>query len=166
MHRTGIYDGRAHWRLYAHLVVPWVHASQGNVQARHRYRKGARMTTPIVIDGWCTLYHADNAEIVDVLREHAPDAVITDPPYGIGQKAVLGAGESGFFRGDTKRAISRGAFAIHGDKNGADLSEWLTFPEAIFWGADHLAVKTPERRAFPRMGQTCGDAAVGWVCRC
>ena len=41
---------------------------------------------PVVIDGWCTLYHADNAEIVDVLREHEPDAVITDPPYGIVNK--------------------------------------------------------------------------------
>ena len=39
---------------------------------------------PVEIDGWCTLYHADNAEIVDVLRGHEPDAVITDPPYGIG----------------------------------------------------------------------------------
>ena len=43
---------------------------------------------PVVIDGWCTLYHAENAEIIDVLREHAPDAVITDPPYGLNLKGA------------------------------------------------------------------------------
>lgn len=39
------------------------------------------MVEAVTIDGWCTLYHADNAEIVDVLREHGPDAVITDPVW-------------------------------------------------------------------------------------
>ena len=38
----------------------------------------------VQIGDWCTLYHADSVEIVDTLREHAPDAVIMDPPYGIG----------------------------------------------------------------------------------
>ena len=44
------------------------------------------MTERVKIGDWCTLYHADSVEIVDTLREHAPDAVIMDPPYGIGLK--------------------------------------------------------------------------------
>ena len=48
---------------------------------------------PVVIDGWCTLYHADNAEIADVLRDACTGLpVITDPPYGIGHVAVKSGG--------------------------------------------------------------------------
>ena len=42
------------------------------------------MTERVDIGDWCTLYHADSTEIVDTLRAHKPDAVIMDPPYGIG----------------------------------------------------------------------------------
>ena len=45
---------------------------------------GSFMSVRIDIGDWCTLYHADATDILDVLREHDPDAVIMDPPYGIG----------------------------------------------------------------------------------
>ena len=101
---------------------------------------------PVEIDGWCSLYHADNAEIVDVLRGHAPDAVITDPPYGIGHKSVGSWWKPGKGRPYTGRAYRERDFdSIHGDDKGALMAPWFNFaPQILFWGADKLRQQIPE----------------------
>ena len=114
---------------------------------------------PVIIDGWCTLYHADNAEIVDVLRGHEPDAVITDPPYGLGLKNVgLNSSQKSRpvvdYRTGVKRewenshAFARGYPSIAGDDVGATLAAWLEFPQVLVWGADHLRSQLPTNGRF------------------
>ena len=109
------------------------------------------------IDSWCTLYHADSTEIMDVLREHEPDAVVMDPPYGIAlhnagykrtsqtvttNKGTYKYGEDGPAqdrRGDTR---------IVGDDGSVDIRPWLDFaPQCLTWGADYL------RHQLPRGGR-------------
>ena len=94
------------------------------------------------IGDWCTLYHADSVEIVDTLREHAPDAVIMDPPYGIKADHSGKAGQNGRFQGK-----GRPRRILVGDDEGADIRVWVNFaPGVLLWGAEHL------RRFLPRQG--------------
>lgn len=102
------------------------------------------MTEHVKIGSWCDLYHADSVEIVDTLREHAPDAVIMDPPYGIGASGFRPGGSLGA----TPAAAARGSPKIHGDDIGADLAPWWSFPQVIFWGADHLRRQLPPGGRF------------------
>lgn len=133
---------------------------------------------PVEIDGWCTLYHADSTEIIDILMNFWPAAVITDPPYGIGFVGVGGAGGNGV--GITGPASHRGpGGSIEGDDKGADLSPWFSFAKDIwatfrardgsrrrndkgqyiaedkrrecqllFWGADKLHLQLPKHGRF------------------
>ena len=123
------------------------------------------MVERVDIGDWCTLYHADGTAIVDTLKAHAPDAVIMDPPYGIGLK---GAGVMSSFpaikRRDgsvatapgRSRNSSHGAPAIVGDDEGADLTPWLSFQNVFLWGADHLRTQLPDGGRFLAWDKTGG----------
>ena len=103
--------------------------------------------TRVDIGSWCTLYHADATEIIDVLREHAPAVVIMDPPYGIGlhnagyrrrnQTVVVSPSRGATYRygPDGPAQQRRGDTRIAGDDGTVDISPWLDFaPQCITWG--------------------------------
>ena len=122
---------------------------------------------PVEIDGWCTLYHADNAKIIDVLRGHAPDAVITDPPYGIGIDGA-GSGRNQYNRivptlkNSWLREPAHGGSAIHGEKAGVSIQAWIDFaPNVIIWGADHMRSQIPDYGRFLAWDKLGGRKAFG-----
>lgn len=89
--------------------------------------------------GDCTLILGDCLEILPTLGK--VDAVVTDPPYGIGYA------HSGFHDGSigkTKAANKRGAPPVVGDDKPFDPSPLLTFPNVLMWGADHYFPRLPD----------------------
>jgi len=83
------------------------------------------------IIGNATLYLGDCLEILPTLDK--VDAVITDPPYGIGYKSPTGKGK--YVRGDYA--------VIAGDTEAFNPEPWLSFPEVVLFGANHYADKLP-----------------------
>jgi len=65
------------------------------------------------------------------------DAVVTDPPYGIGY--IHGGGGKG-------KHTRRNVRAIIGDNAPFDPAPWLSFPVVVMFGADHFAQRVPEGR--------------------
>lgn len=65
------------------------------------------------------------------------DAVVTDPPYGIGH--LKGKGGKGKHH---RRNIKR----IAGDHVPFDPSPWLGYRNVLMWGADHYAQRLPRGR--------------------
>ena len=139
------------------------------------------MTDHVRIGDWCTLYHADSAEIIDELRALNPDAVIMDPPYGIGlHKAGFGAGEGrvgirkdGSSMGLIRFAAAHGGDRIVGDDGSVSLQPWFEFPVVLLWGADHLRRQLPDGGRFiawDKIGQReayddFSDVEFGWHSR-
>jgi hypothetical protein len=82
-----------------------------------------------------TLHCADCRDVLPTLA--GVDAVVTDPPYGIGFEK--GAGGKG------KHNV-RNIAPIAGDDEPFDPSPWLAFPEVIMWGANHYAARLPHGR--------------------
>lgn len=98
---------------------------------------------------WATLYLADSAEILDTLRAHEPDAVIMDPPYGIGLHNAGYKRKSGVYAAGMGAEERRGNTRIAGDRDGVDIRPWLDIaPQALTWGADHLRRYLPEGGRF------------------
>lgn len=91
--------------------------------------------SPVII-GDATLYLGDCREILPTLPK--VDAVVTDPPYGIGYKSPSGRGQT--VRGDYP--------VIAGDDEGFDPSPWLNFDDVVLFGANHFADKLPPSPAW------------------
>lgn len=88
-------------------------------------------------DGRHTLYHGDCLQIMPAL-EGPFDAVITDPPYGIGYKSPAGVGR-----------CQRGDYPVLlGDTDPFDPSHLLGFPVVVLWGANHYADSLPRSPAW------------------
>ena len=83
----------------------------------------------VVTIGGATLYLGDCLEILPTLGK--VDAVVTDPPYGIGWSTPA----------SSKRPKS-GA-SIHGDNHQFDPSPWLRWP-CVLWGGNHFAGRLPD----------------------
>ena len=85
--------------------------------------------------GACTLYRADCRDVLPLLPR--VDAVVTDPPYGIGhQKGASGKGKHNM----------RNLGLIIGDDETFDPTPWLDFDDVILWGANHYAARLPHGR--------------------
>ena len=84
------------------------------------------MTAPVII-GDCTLYLGDCLEILPTLGK--VDAVVTDPPYGIGYKSAH------------KNSIDYSLIA--NDDRPFDPGPFLQFKESIVWGGNNFADKLP-----------------------
>ena len=85
--------------------------------------------------GGCTLYLADCNDVLPLLPR--ADAVVTDPPYGIGfQKGAGGRGKHNVRNQDL----------IIGDDEPFDPTTWLDFDDVILWGANHYAARLPHGR--------------------
>ena len=127
------------------------------------------MTTPVVIDGWCTLYHADCLEVLPSIGVPV-DAVITDPPYSSGgtfrgdrmgdtDKKYFGQGEGQIseiasmpFQGDTRDQRSWGYWC----------TMWLSMARVVTKKGGIAAVFC-DWRQLPML--TDSMQAAGWVWR-
>jgi DNA modification methylase len=89
--------------------------------------------------GDCVLYRADCRDVLPTLT--GIDAVVTDPPYGIGHVA-----HSNTVRNGWKGKKSYADKDIHGDDADFDPSPFLQFPDVILWGANHYAQSLPRGR--------------------
>ena len=109
------------------------------------------------IGGWCTLIHADSHEVIDELRAMKPDAVVMDPPYGLGLK-----GSAGFGRGptsaNTRTTERRGLAPIVGDVDRTvNVRPFLSVaPVTWLWGADHLRSQLPDGGRFVAWDKLAG----------
>src|SRR5690348_3297384 len=99
------------------------------------------------IIGDAELYLGDCRDILPTLGK--VDAVVTDPPYGIGHKAHANTVRNGW-RGRKAYADT----TIHGDDADFDPSHLLGFPSVILWGANHFAASLPRGRwlAWNKLG--------------
>jgi site-specific DNA-methyltransferase (adenine-specific) len=91
-----------------------------------------------------TLHLGDCREILPSLGK--VDAVVTDPPYGIGYA------HSGFRDGsigNTIAANKRGAPPVVGDDEPFDPRQLIEFcPNVLMWGADHFYPRLPDSGRF------------------
>ncbi len=112
------------------------------------------------IIGDCRLLLGDCRKILPTLGR--VDAVVTDPPYGIG---YVHSGKSGgrWHRSNTK--------PIHDDDKNFDPSPLLKFSNVLMWGADHFASQLPSTGRFlawnklgdlPAMGDSFGNVEFAW----
>jgi site-specific DNA-methyltransferase (adenine-specific)/modification methylase len=90
--------------------------------------------------GSAELYLGDCLEILPTLGP--VDAVVTDPPYGIGHKAHSNSA----LQNGRPRIKAYAGRKIAGDEVEFDPSPWLNFPDAILWGANHYAQSLPRGR--------------------
>lgn len=110
--------------------------------------------------GDCTLYLGNCRTLVGHLH---PDAVVSDPPYGIGHRRGR-AGDRG------KSAITLGTVGIQNDERPFDPNPFLCWP-AVLWGADHYAERLPRGRWLlwdKTLGGGSGDFSdfeVAWCSR-
>ena len=88
--------------------------------------------TPYYQDAAVTIYHGDCRDILPTLGP--VDAVVTDPPYGIGYNHSGGGG--GIWE-------QRSVGPIVGDELPFDPSPFLNFKDVLMWGANHYADRLP-----------------------
>jgi len=84
--------------------------------------------------GDATLYLGDCREILPTLGK--VDAVVTDPPYGIGYAHGGGGGK-------LARSTAFADVSIVGDDKPFDPSDFLKFRTIALWGANHFAERLP-----------------------
>jgi len=101
------------------------------------------MTSDVVI-GNARLILGDCRDILPTLGK--VDAVVTDPPYGIGWKTPV----------SPKRPKS--GWTVFGDDKPFDPSDFLVFP-CIMWGANHYASRLPDSAGWLVWDKRCGMAA-------
>jgi site-specific DNA-methyltransferase (adenine-specific) len=89
------------------------------------------------------LWLGDCREILPTLGR--VDAVVTDPPYGIGHQHT-GTSSRGNYRGPVDRI--RNNEAVTGDGVPFDPSFLLDFDNVLMWGADHYRWRLPEHGRF------------------
>jgi DNA modification methylase len=73
------------------------------------------------------------------------DAVISDPPYGIGYVHGGGAKTKRFNGGTLRGSKSQ---PIIGDNAPFDPAPWLQYPLVVLWGANHYASRLPDSSAW------------------
>lgn len=119
--------------------------------------------------GNATLYLADCREVAGEL---VADAVVSDPPYGIGMKWAeakrIGRKSGLAFAGSADRQPEWKD--IHGDTEPFDPAPWLRYSEVILWGANNYASRLPDSRGWliwdKRRDTTPddhGDAEMAWT---
>lgn len=124
--------------------------------------------SPIVSDvrqiGGAKLYCGDCMLIAPLLT--GIDAVVTDPPYGMGWDI-----DSRQFRGgNRKKNQGRSDYpAIKGDDQPFDPSPWLHYHETVLWGSNHYAQRLPVgttlvwlKKTPASYGTFLSDAEIGW----
>lgn len=117
--------------------------------------------------GDATLYLGDCLEILPTLHKGSVDAVVTDPPYGIGY-VHGGGGKSKLLRKPHRNKFAN--TPIIGDDFRFDPSPWLAFENVILWGANHYCRAIPETGTFLTWDKSLGkgpadsfsDSEIAW----
>ena len=112
--------------------------------------------------GNATLYLGDCREILPTLPK--VDAVVTDPPYGIGlQTKNAGRLKRPYTKwGDVSRmakTAEHGFDAVIGDAAPFDPAVLLNFDNLVIWGANNFADKLPASHCWFSWDKKCGKAA-------
>lgn len=115
--------------------------------------------------GDATLYLGDCRDILPTLGN--VDAVVTDPPYGMNWNT-----DSTRFSGGQRVGRGEGRSdwgAIASDDKPFDPLPWVSFHEAILWGANHYGARLPTgttlvwlKRYADQYGMFLSDAEIGW----
>ncbi len=115
------------------------------------------MSLPAVEVGSATLYRGDWRDVD--LSAHAIDAVVSDPPYGMGWDA-----DSRRFTGG-----GRARTPIVGDDEPFQPMPWITYPECILFGYQHWAPRAPFgtilvwcKKSSQALGTFLSDAELAW----
>jgi len=96
------------------------------------------------VNGNVTLLRGDCLQALSPADLAAVDAVIGDPPYGMGYVSHHNTRTTG---GEWARKA--GNFApITGDDRPFDPRPWLGFPHVVLWGAQHYAERLPSYRGW------------------
>lgn len=130
------------------------------------------MTTPAsVLSGeaaW-TVISGDCREVMREIPDGSVDAIVTDPPYGMGWDT-----NSKRFSGGAREHQRGPGRDDHGDIKGDaepfDPTPWLTFSRVVLWGANHYAQRLPLgttlvwlKRHDHLFGTFLSDAEIGWM---
>ena len=121
--------------------------------------------------GACTLYRADCNDVLPLLPR--VDAVVTDPPYGIGfDFSAERRGRKPKLKGNKDGSMpfqNRAWSNIHGDDTIFDASPWLGFDQVILWGGNNYVGLPPARclliwdKRRDTTPDDYGDAEVAWT---
>jgi len=118
--------------------------------------------TPYYSDDYVTIYHGDCRE---VLLSLAYDAVVSDPPYGMGWNTDT----TRFSGGASSRGRGRKAPRVIGDDMPFNPTPWLGAEHVILWGANHYASRLPVgttlvwiKRNDAAFGTFLSDAEIAW----
>ena len=106
------------------------------------------MIQPVII-GNATLYCGDCLEILPSLS--GIDAVVSDPPYGIGY--VHGGGATG----RSRVAANVSMKPIIGDDRRFSVEPFLKFPKVVLFGANYYARSLPECGEWLVWDKSCGQ---------
>lgn len=128
----------------------------------------------VLADGRAVLFRGDSISMLQAGLLPKWDALVSDPPYGIG-----------FQKGDGGRgiAVSRNLEPIIGDDKPFDPTPWIKAAQTsnrqlddkpiVLWGADHYKTRLPEGGRFICWDKSCGkggaasfvDAEFAWTNR-
>ena len=114
-----------------------------------------------------TLYLGDCREIIPTLGK--VDAVVTDPPYGIGHVAKPNQTRAGSGLANPRVNAGRFSGSIIGDNIEFDPRPWLDWP-CVFWGANYYHTALPKNGQWLVWDKKCGafsdwssaDADIAW----
>ena len=117
--------------------------------------------------GNAELWLGDCREILPTLPK--VDAVITDPPYGMGYDTDSRRFSGMASEGLPPKGQGRADRTIHGDDGEFDPAHLLNYPKVITWGANHYAQKLPVgttlvwlKRSPQHYGTFLSDAEIAW----
>jgi site-specific DNA-methyltransferase (adenine-specific) len=118
---------------------------------------------PYYSDDLVTIYHGD---AYDFIYDVPVDAVVSDPPYGMGWDARVSRGPNGT-GGSASQFYGQ---TIVGDDEPFDPTDWLTYPQVILWGSNHYGQRLPVgttlvwvKRYDDGFETFLSDAEVAWM---
>lgn len=77
------------------------------------------------------------------------DAIVADPPYGIGLNDMCSTYRDRYLYNNGKPPLKRDMpYLVHGDDKPFDPAPWLAFHKVILWGGVHFAQRLPESRCW------------------
>ncbi len=121
-----------------------------------------------VVIGDCTLYLGDCLEIMPTLDK--VDAVVTDPPYGIGWNGKVSRGKNS--NGTKGGRGKHYGVTIQGDDTPFNAAPFTAHKNCILWGFNHFPEQLSKGRALvwvkrsdDAFGSFLSDAEIAWCSR-
>jgi hypothetical protein len=119
---------------------------------------------PYYADDYVTLYHGDCRELLPYIEA---DALITDPPYGMGWDGRVTRGKNGTGKAGPTRHYG---LRIAQDDEPFDPSPFLGYRGVVMWGFHHFASRLPKgsvlvwlKRHDTGFGSFLSDADLAWM---